>query len=72
MCDFCEREENDLITCNQSGIIRTCFQDNEGNFLYSGDAVDGSELSFFRTEFPQIHNDLLFDMYQQSTFDFDG
>lgn len=51
MCDFCEREENDLITCNQSGIIRTCFQDNEGNFLYNGeigagDAVDGSELSF--------------------------
>lgn len=77
MCDFCEREENDLITCNQSGIIRTCFQDNEGNFLYNGeigagDAVDGSELSFFWTEFPQIHNDLLCDIYQQSTFDFNG
>lgn len=35
MCDFCECEENDLITRNQSGIIRTCFQDNEGNFLYN-------------------------------------
>lgn len=26
---FCECEENDLIKCNQSGIIRTCLQHND-------------------------------------------
>lgn len=45
MCDFCECEENDLIICNQSGIIRTCFQDNEGNFLYSDEIGAGGTVA---------------------------